>query len=138
MQNISRNNVVLIEKTTLFIKKTGSKGETILRRGDRRRKKIIKDGQLITRSETEDRRVSSFSSLFVLVPKEPDLVAPIWSTAASAPLNHAPRQEQSVLHPASSTPSLSFLLRVEGLSSLIVNPTAVSLGKGGVNRRHRE
>ena len=74
MQNISRNNVVLIEKTTLFIKKTGSKGETILRRGDRRRKKIIKDGQLITRSETEDRRVSQFSSLFVLVRIEPDSV----------------------------------------------------------------
>ena len=101
MQNISRYNVVSIEKTTLFIKKTGSKGETILRGGDRRRKKIIKDGQLITRSETEDRRVSQFSSLFVLVRIEPDLVAPVWSTAASAPLNHAPRQEQSVLHPAS-------------------------------------
>ena len=138
MQNISRNNVVLIEKTTLFIKKTGSKGETILRRGDRRRKKIIKDGQLITRSETEDRRVSQFSSLFVLVRIEPDLVAPIWSTAASAPLNHAPRQEHSVLHPASSTPNLSSLLRVEDLSSLIVHPAAVSQEKGGVCRRLQE
>jgi len=101
MQNISKTNVVLIEKTTLFIKKTGSKGESIQRRGDRRRKKIIEEGQIITRSETEDRRVSQFSFHFVLVREEPDLVAPIWSTAASAPLSHAPRQEQSVLHPAS-------------------------------------
>ena len=113
-------------------------------------------GQKILWAEIEEERPSSktdsssqsrrqniigwvVSSLFVLVRVEPDLVAALWSTAA-VPLNHAPRHERSVLRIRRRRRRYFRLFSTQtiDLPSLVIHPTAVSLGKGGVCRRLQE
>ena len=120
MQNIYRNNVVLIEKTTLFIKKTGSKGESILKRGDRRRKKITK--RRTDHHEVGDRR-SSGESIFITLRSGSHRTRLGGTDLVDRRLRTAqPRTTTRTVRPSSGVkaPNLSLLLHAEDLSSVIV------------------